>query len=84
VSPCDPRSQSPQLATDSTVGTPRDYLDGAQAGLQATILGKWNDDILWPAQAGTCSPVPNVIVPHADRVLVLQRSPVQRSTATRR
>ena len=30
-------------------------MDGAQGGLQSTILGKWNDDILWPAQASAYS-----------------------------
>lgn len=30
----------------------QDFLDGAQAPLQENLSGKWNDDILWPAQAG--------------------------------
>lgn len=61
MSPCELGAQAPQLATDATVEPTRDYLDGAQAGLQATILGKWNDDILWPAQAGASLSIPSVI-----------------------
>lgn len=31
-------------------GNTQDFLNGAQAETQG-LLGKWNDDILWPAQA---------------------------------
>jgi hypothetical protein len=61
-------------------GKTQDFLDGAQAALQSSILGKWNDDILWPAQACVFTSSSSS-VPHADAPS--QLLPELRSTATK-
>lgn len=56
------RSLSPKQSDELPVGSltcrRRDFLGGAMVTEVETVLGRWNDDILWPSQAGALTSFP--------------------------
>ncbi|EGG05863.1 family 76 glycoside hydrolase [Melampsora larici-populina 98AG31] len=54
---------------NATYGSNQDFLGGSMAGLSETLLGKWNDDILWGSLAAVGGAEiygPNSVMPGAN------------------